>query len=413
MIHFNRHIFPNGLRIIHHRDTNTAMVAVNILYGVGARDENPEKTGFAHLFEHLMFGGSVNVPDFDGPLQLAGAENNAWTNNDITNYYESIPAENLEIAFWLESDRMLSLDFSQKSLDVQKNVVIEEFKQRNLNQPYGDVYQLLRELAFKVHPYRWSTIGKEISHIENASLEEVKTFFFNYYAPNNAILSVAGNVEFEEVLRLAEKWFAPIPQRTLGKKAIPQEPAQTEARFLEVERDVPANAIYKAYRMCAKNDPNYPVYDLISDLLANGTSARLYQSLVKQQKLFTEVNAYISGDADPGLFHIKGKPMRGVSLEQADAAIQAEIQKLIDDEIAEHEMEKVKNKFESNQLFSEISYLNKATNLAYYEWLSSAEDINTEVEKYRTVTVEQVRTLAKELFKPENSSTLYYRSTQQ
>jgi len=409
MISINRHILPNGLRVIHHKDITTSMVAINVLYNVGARDEQPDKTGFAHLFEHLMFGGSVNIPDFDGPLQMAGAENNAWTSNDVTNYYECIPADNLEIAFWLESDRMLSLDFSQESLNVQKNVVIEEFKQRNLNQPYGDVQMLLRPLAYKVHPYQWNTIGKEPAHIANATLDEVKDFFYRFYAPNNAVLSVAGNVEFEEVLRLSEKWFALIPKREVTPKNIPQEPDQTEARFLEVERNVPADAIFKVYHMCAKTHPDYPVYDLISDLLASGNSARLYQSLVQEQKLFSEVNAFISGDVDAGLFHIKGKPVNGISLEEADKAIQTEIDKLLHEPISDYEMEKVKNKFEANQVFSEINYQNKATNLALYELISKAEDINFEVDKYRAITVEQMKSVASTLFRKENCSRLYYR----
>jgi len=408
MISINKHILPNGLRVLHSKDSTTNMVAVNLLYNVGARDEQPDKTGFAHLFEHLMFGGSVNVPDFDGPLQKAGAENNAWTNNDITNYYISIPAENLETAFWLESDRMLELDFSQKSLDTQKNVVIEEFKQRNLNQPYGDLQMLLRPLTYKVHPYQWCTIGKDPSHIANATLDEVKDFFYRYYAPNNAILSVVGNIEFEEVVRLAEKWFGSIPARDVKPKAIPLEPVQTEARFLKVERDVPANLICKAYHMPDRLNENYAVCDLISDLLSNGNSARLYRSLVQELKLFSEINVYVSGDIDEGLLHVKGKLNEGISLEMADDAIVAEISKLLTEPISDYEMEKVKNKYESNHVFSELNYLNKATNIAYYELLNQAEDINSEVEKYRAVTAKQVKQIAGMLFRPENSSTLYY-----
>ncbi len=408
MIEINKHTLPNGLRIVHSKDDKTCMVAVNTLYNVGARNENPERTGFAHLFEHLMFGGSVNIPDFDGPVQLAGGENNAWTSNDITNYYISLPAQNMETAFWLESDRMLSLDFSQKSLDVQKHVVIEEFKQRNLNQPYGDVYALIREMAYKVHPYRWQTIGITPKHIEDATLDQVKDFFFSYYAPNNAVLSVVGNVEFDEVLRMAEKYFAPIPFRELNKAEIPQEPKQTEARFLRVERSVPADAIFKVYQMVDRLHPDYFVYDLISDLLANGNSARLYQSLVQEQNLFSEINAYIAGDIDAGLFHVKGKPREGVSLEEADNAIQLELQKIVTESISDYEMEKVKNKFESNRQFSEINYLNKATDLAYYELLGDVNFINQEVEKYRAVSQADVVRVATDLFKPENCSTMYY-----
>lgn len=408
MISINRHILGNGLRILHSKDSMTEMVAVNMLYNVGARDEQPNKTGFAHLFEHLMFGGSVNIPDFDGPLQKAGAENNAWTNNDITNYYISIPTANLETAFWLESDRMLALDFSQKSLDIQKNVVIEEFKQRNLNQPYGDWQMLLRPLAYKVHPYQWCTIGKDPSHIETATLEEVKDFFFRFYSPNNAILSVVGNVDFEEVVRLAEKWFGPIPARDVKPKNIPIEPIQTEARFLKVERNVPADMICKAYHMPDRMNENYMVCDLISDLLSNGNSARLYRTLVQEMNLFSDINAYISGDIDEGLFIVRGKLNEGVSIELANDIIIQEISKLITEPIKDYEMEKVKNKYESNYVFSEINYLNKATNIAYYELLNRAEDINLEVEKYRAVTQNRVKQIAEILFRPENSSTLYY-----
>lgn len=408
MIEINKHTLPNGLRIVHSKDDKTVMVAVNTLYNVGARDEQPDKTGFAHLFEHLMFGGSVNIPDFDGPVQMAGGENNAWTNNDMTNYYISLPAENMETAFWLESDRMLSLDFSQHSLDVQKNVVIEEFKQRNLNQPYGDVHAILREMAYTVHPYRWQTIGIDPQHIADATLDEVKAFFFKYYAPNNAILSVVGNVEFDEVLRMAEKWFAPIPFREIPEKDIPMEPQQTHARFKQVERNVPANAIYKVYQMPHRLHEAYPVCDLISDLLSNGNSSRLYLALVKEQNLFSEVNAYISGDTDEGLFHVKGKPNEGVSMDFANDAIIQELSKLTLELVTDYELEKVKNKFESGKKFSGINYLSKATNLAYFELLSKAEDINEEVEKYRAVTPEDLKRVATMLFRPENSSTLYY-----
>lgn len=410
MISFNTHTLSNGLRIIHHRDENTCMVAVNLLYNVGARDEHPDKTGFAHLFEHLMFGGSVNIPDFDAPLQMAGAENNAWTNNDFTNYYEIIPLDNVETAFWLESDRMLGLDFSQQSLDVQKNVVIEEFKQRTLNQPYGDVPKILREMAYKHHPYRWNTIGIDPSHIENATLEDVKSFFYKFYAPNNAVLSIVGNITFDEAVRLSEKWFSPIPRRAIGPKNIPSEPTQTEARFVEVHRDVPSQAIYKVYHMCAKAEPEYVVCDLISDLLSNGLSSRLYQSLVQEQKLFTQIDAYVGGDEDPGLFYIKGKPIKDLSLEKADIAIQQQIDTLLYQPISDYELEKVKNKYEANQVFAETSYTNKASKLAYYELVGRREELNSEVEKYRAVTVTDIKRVAEKLFHPDNGSTLFYRT---
>jgi zinc protease len=307
MISFDRFTLENNLRVIVHRDTSTPMVCLDVLYDVGARDEEENKTGFAHLFEHLMFGGSINIPSYDEPLQLVGGENNAFTTNDLTNYYCTVPAENLETAFWLESDRMLSLAFTGKSLEVQRNVVIEEFKQRYLNQPYGDVWLLLRPLAYRVHPYKWATIGKEISHIEQATMDDVKGFFNKHYNPSNAILVVAGNVEVAEVKRLAEKWFAPIPSGTKPKRALPPEPRQTEPRKLTVERDVPASSIYKVYHMCARNDEAYHTIDIISDILSRGNSSRMYKSLVKEKTLMSEVNAYVMGDIDKGLFVISGK----------------------------------------------------------------------------------------------------------
>ncbi|MCP9611008.1 M16 family metallopeptidase [Coprobacter tertius] len=410
MIKVNRHILSNGLRLLHHYDDSTQMVALNIVYDVGSKDEDPQRTGFAHLFEHLMFGGSVNIPDFDTPLQMAGGENNAWTNNDITNYYSVIPKQNVETAFWLESDRMLSLDFSERSLSVQKQVVIEEFKQRNLNQPYGDLYLLLRPLAYKIHPYRWSTIGKEISHIADATLDEVKTFFYRHYAPNNAILSVAGNITYEDTLWLAEKWFGPIESRDIVKRKLPQEPIQNSARFGEVSRNVPLDLVTKAYHICGRNHSDYAGVDLLSDILSNGTSSRLYRELVMDRKIFAEIDAYVTGDIDPGLFVVSGKPNRGVNIEDADKIITEEINRLIIKKVDESELEKVVNKFESNYLFSNLNYLNKATNLAYHELIGKAEDINREINKYLSVTPDKLLRIASETFVPENCTTFYYRA---
>lgn len=410
MIEVNRHTLPNGLRLIHSEDLSTQMVAINVLYNVGAKDEDKEHTGFAHLFEHLMFGGSVNIPDYDAPVQLAGGENNAWTNNDITNYYLSLPKQNVETGFWLESDRMLSLDFSPKSLDVQRQVVIEEFKQRYLNQPYGDVSHLVRPLAFKEHPYQWPTIGKEISHIANATLEDVKDFFFHFYAPNNAILCITGNISFDETIRLAEKWFGPIPARDIRARNLPQEPKQTEERRLEVERAVPLDSLYMAFHMTERMHPDYYAFDILSDVLSNGNSSRLIQHLVKDRQVFTTIDAYISGTVEPGLFQISGKPAPGVSLEQAEAAIWEELEALKNTLVEEHELEKVKNKFESEQIFSNINYLNVATNLAFFELISKAEDLNNEVDNYRKVTSNQLKELACKAFVRENCSTLHYRA---
>ena len=404
----NKHILPNGLRLVHYQDLSTQMVALNIVYDVGARDEDPEHTGFAHLFEHLMFGGSVNIPDYDAPLQSAGGENNAWTNNDITNYYLTVPKSNVEIGFWLESDRMLELAFSEQSLEVQRGVVMEEFKQRCLNQPYGDVGHLIRPLAYEVHPYRWPTIGKDLSHIEQATLEEVKSFLYRFYAPNNAVLAVTGNISWEEAVRLTEKWFGPIPHRNVPVRQLPQEPVQTQERRQVVKRPVPLDALFMAFHMCSREHPDYYAFDILSDILSNGRSSRLNRRLVQEQKLFSGIDAYISGTRDAGLLHISGKPSAGVSLEQAEAAVRKELQELQQVAIEEQELEKVKNKFESTQIFGNINYLNVATNLAWFELTGQAEDIDREVERYRAVTAERLKTVAQETFREENSVVLYY-----
>ncbi|WP_291857606.1 pitrilysin family protein [Marinilabilia sp.] len=408
MIKYFKHTLSNGLRVVVHPDKTTPMVAVNLLYDVGARDEDPDKTGFAHLFEHLMFGGTLNIPSYDTPVQNVGGENNAWTSNDFTNYYVTLPATNLETAFWLEADRMRELDFSDKSLEVQRKVVIEEFKQRYLNQPYGDIPLLIRNLAYKVHPYRWPTIGKDISHIEDATLNDVKDFFYKHYAPNNAVLSVAGNVTPEQVFRLAEKWFGPIAAQSVQQRKLPQEPRQTEARQLTVERDVPAPYIQMVFHNGKRTDKEFYADDLLSDILSNGPSARMFQSLIKEQRLFSDVNAYIAGDRDPGLFTVTGRLMPEVSMEKAESAIRSELVKLSIDGPSDYELQKVKNKVESNLVFGEIHYLNKAMNLAQFELLGDAEEINREPERYRAVTADDVKTVAQRIFAPENCSTLYY-----
>ncbi|GAE85901.1 zinc protease [Bacteroides reticulotermitis JCM 10512] len=385
------------------------MVALNITYKVGARDEDPEHTGFAHLFEHLMFGGSVNIPDYDAPLQLAGGENNAWTNNDITNYYLTVPRQNVEIGFWLESDRMLSLDFSERSLEVQRGVVMEEFKQRCLNQPYGDVGHLLRPLAYKRHPYQWPTIGKDLSHIANATLEDVKDFFFRFYAPNNAILAVTGHITFEDAMELTEKWFGPIPRRNVPQRNLEREVAQTEEQRMTVERNVPIDSLFMAYHMCGHNDPDYYAFDILSDVLSNGRSSRFNQRLIQEKQLFSSIDAYISGTVDAGLFHICGKPAAGVSLEQAEAAVREELDNLQQELVDQEELAKVKNKFESTQIFGNINYLNVATNLAWFELLGRAEDLEVEVDRYRAVTPAHLQAVARTAFRKENGVVLYYK----
>lgn len=409
MLQINKHTLANGLKLVHNRDASTQMVALNVLYQVGARDEHPDHTGFAHLFEHLMFGGSQNIPDYDTPLQLAGGENNAWTNNDITNYYLTVPKQNVEIGFWLESDRMLCLDFSSKSLEVQRGVVMEEFKQRCLNRPYGDTGHLLRPLVYKEHPYQWPTIGKELNHIAQATLQEVEDFFFSFYAPNNAILAVTGNITFEEAVRLAEKWFGPIPRRELKKRNLPAEPQQTEERRLTVERNVPIESLYMAFRMCDRMHPDYYAYDILSDILSNGRSSRLIQHLVHDRQIFSSIDAHISGSIDAGLFHITGKPANGVSLEDAEKAVWEELQIISNELIDEEELEKVKNKFESTQIFGNLNYLNVATNLACFEMLSRAEDMDKEVENYRAVTSQQLMDVARKAFTRTNYSVLIYK----
>ena len=410
MITVNRHTLPNGLRIVHSEMESTQMVALNVLYNVGARDEHPEHTGFAHLFEHLMFGGSVNIPDYDTHVQNAGGENNAWTNNDITNYYITLPRQNVETGFWLESDRMLSLDFNEKSLEVQRQVVIEEFKQRNLNQPYGDVGHLVRDMAYKKHSYQWPTIGKETSHIANATLDEVKDFFFRFYAPDNAILAVTGNISFEDTVTLAEKWFGPIPRRNVTTRNLPKEPVQTEERRQTVERNVPVDALYMVFHKCDRLHPDYYTFDMLSDLLSSGRSCRFIQHLVLEKQIFSNIDAYISGSIDEGLFHITGKPSPGISLEEAEEAIWEELEALKTIEIDSYELEKVKNRYESEQIFNNLNYLNVATNLAFFELIGQAEDINYEVEKYRSVTSERIREVARKAFVRENCSVLYYKA---
>ena len=410
MITVNRHTLPNGLRIVHSEMDSTQMVALNVLYNVGARDEHPEHTGFAHLFEHLMFGGSVNIPDYDTHVQNAGGENNAWTNNDITNYYITLPRQNVETGFWLESDRMLSLDFNEKSLEVQRQVVIEEFKQRNLNQPYGDVGHLVRDMAFKKHSYQWPTIGKETSHIANATLDEVKDFFFRFYAPDNAILAVTGNISFEDTVTLAEKWFGPIPRRNVTTRNLPKEPVQTEERRQTVERNVPVDALYMVFHKCDRLHPDYYTFDMLSDLLSSGRSCRFIQHLVLEKQIFSNIDAYISGSIDEGLFHITGKPSPGISLEEAEEAVWEELEALKTIEIDSYELEKVKNRYESEQIFNNLNYLNVATNLAFFELIGQAEDINYEVEKYRSVTSERIREVARKAFVRENCSVLYYKA---
>lgn len=413
MINFTKFELANGLKVIVHEDDSTPMAAVNVLYNVGARDESPDKTGFAHLFEHLMFGGSANIPDFDDPIQRAGGENNAFTNNDITNFYNIVPTENIETVFWLESDRMLNLNISKKVLDVQRKVVIEEFKETCLNEPYGDVWHHLADMAYQVHPYRWPTIGKIPKHVEDATLEDVRDFYKKYYNPNNAILVVAGNVKTDEIKALTEKWFGEIPSGAVAERHLPQEPPQMEMHQRIQLSNVPVDAIYLAFHTPARNDENFYTVDLLSDVMCNGASSRLYRRLLRDQRLFTNIDAYITGNIDPGLLIIEGKPADGVSIEEAEAAIWKEIEELKREPIPETELQKLKNKTESTLVFSETNVLNKAINLAFFELLGDADLINQEVAAYQKITTGDLQKAAQKILTKENCSELYYKAKNQ
>lgn len=410
MIQFEKFTLSNGLRVIVHEDHSTPMAVLNVMYDVGAKDEDPNKTGFAHLFEHLMFGGSVNIEDFETPLQMAGGENNAYTSNDVTNYYIQLPAENLETAFWLESDRMVSLGFSEKSLEVQRKVVIEEFKEHYINKPYGDVWFKLREMAYKQHPYRWMTIGKELSHIENASLQDVKNFFFKHYRPVNAILVVAGHVKADQVRQLAEKWFGDIEMGEKYNRQIPDEPVQSEAREMEVKANVPLDAIYKVWHMDNRLDHGYYVADLITEVLGGGGSSRLYQKLVKEKQLFSQIECYHFGTVDKGLLAIEGKLIKGVKMEDAEKAINEEIELLKQHGISEKELTKIKNKTEATLAFEDMSVLTRANNLAFYELLGDASLFNSDRDKYFSVTGDDILKYSQQIFSTNNCSTLKYYS---
>jgi len=411
MIQLEKFTLPNGLRVVVNEDPSTPMAVVNVLYDVGSKDENPEKTGFAHLFEHLMFGGSINVPDFETPLQMAGGENNAYTSADLTNYYIQLPSENLETAFWMESDRMLSLDFNDKTLEVQRKVVSEEFKEHYLNKPYGDVWFKMREMAYKEHPYRWLTIGKDLSHIENATLEDVKAFFFKHYTPSNAILVVAGQVKLEEVKRLAEKWFGDIPAGEKYVRNIAPEPTQKEARRMEVTAAVPLDAFYKCWHMESRLEKGYFAADLITEVLGGGGSSRLYQTLVKEKKLFSGIECYHMGTVDHGLLTIEGKLVKGVTMTEAEKAVDEIIEKLKQDGISEKELTKIKNKTEAAIAFEDMSVMARANSLAFYELLGDAALFHSDREKYFAITAEDILQYSRKIFAVNNSNTLCYYSS--
>jgi len=410
MIAYQQFTLDNGLRVIVHEDPTVKIAVMNLLYDVGSRDEREEKTGFAHLFEHLMFGGSKNIPSYDEPLQLVGGENNAFTNTDITNYYLTVPAENIETGFWLESDRMMSLSFDPKVLDVQRKVVVEEFKQRYLNQPYGDVWLKLRPLAYQRHPYKWATIGKEPSHIENATLDDVKDFFFTHYIPNNAVLVVAGNVKTDEIEKLSRKWFGAIPSGRKKNRELPREARQTQKRTQQVRAKVPASALYKAWHMPGRFDKDYYAYDLLSDVLSRGQSSRLYQKLVKEKEVFTSISSFVMGTIDPGLLVVSGRVRDGVDLIEAEAEVDALLQEVIQQGVEEKELSKVKNQAESTLVFGEVEVLNRAMNLAFASLSGDVNLVNQELELIDRVSVNDVQRVASSILREENASVLYYQA---
>lgn len=409
MVSFSRKVLDNGLTVVCNTDRSTPFVAVNVLYKVGSRNEREDRTGFAHLFEHLMFGGSEHIPDYDRHVQLAGGDSNAYTTNDLTNYYVTIPAANVETAFWLESDRMAGLAFSEHALEVQKQVVTEEFKQRYLNSPYGDLWLKLRPLAYRRHPYRWATIGISPEHIARAGLEDVRDFFRRFYAPDNAVLAVSGNIAEGRVGELAEKWFGEIPPARMPPQPVEQEPPQDgERRLVVPDNAVPADAIYKVFHMGPRNSDEFYACDIISDILSNGQSSRLYVNLVKDSRLFSEIDAYVSGDADPGLFVFSGKLSEGTDLREAEEAIDREIDKFIETPVSEHELQKVVNKTETRLACGEINYQQKACELAFFEFLGNAALLNGEKDRYGRIGAGRLREVAASVFRKENGSTLYY-----
>ena len=434
-LQFQRHILSNGLRLVVHEDPSTPLASCNIVYRVGSRDENPDMTGMAHLFEHFMFTGSKNIADFDAQLQSVGAINNAYTTQDITHYYITLPAVNIEHALWLESDRMMELAFQQEKLDIQKHVVIEEFKENFLNRPYGDMWLLYNQFYFQKHPYQWLPIGKEISHIEKVSMEDMKNFFYRFYRPNNAVLTISGNVHFEEIVPLVEKWFGPIPagpvssvetfhetslqdlqnQNTLGKdglsqrKTYPQEDPPTQHRLFEVKRNVPADMLFKGWPTCGRLDADFYAYDMLSDLFGSGQSSYLYKKFVMEEAVFTDISAYITGTLDPGVFIIGGRPAEGVSIEEADQKLNDFIYQLPENSINSHDLQKVKNRVESLVLQNDIKIEDRSSSLAVAECFSCAEDFNDETQRYFAVTEEQINTLCNKMFRQEQEATMYYK----
>jgi len=410
MLAFDTFTLDNGLRVVHHFDEKTPLAVVNILYNVGARDENESLTGIAHLFEHLMFGGSKNAESYDEPLQRASGENNAFTSNDITNYYVTLPAENIETALWLESDRMFQLNLTPKSLEVQQGVVKEEFKQRYLNQPYGDLWLLFRPLAYTTHPYRWATIGKELAHIENFTLKDGNSFYKKFYNPSNAVLVIAGNVSFKECKSLVNKWFNDVPAGEVNKNSYAVEPVQKEARRLEVEREVPMTSLSIGFHCGARTDADFYDLDLLSDMLGGSASSRLHQKLVKEKQLFADIAAYSTESLDRGLFIVSGRIFPEIDTKIAEAAIWEELNAFKKEMPSQREWEKVINKKLTVLKFTELDVLNKAMNLALFTHLGDTNKINNEEGSFLATTPESIHTLANQLFIESNSSTLVYKA---
>lgn len=403
-------VLANGLTILIDEDPNTPLVTLNLLYKVGSKHEKESKTGFAHLFEHFMFEGSINIPHFDSELQKAGGDNNAFTTVDLTNYYETLPAVNIETALWLESDRMLSLDFNQKSLSTQISVVCEEFKQNYLNKPYGDVWHLLMDLCYQQHPYKWPTIGKELSHIESITLEDTKDFFYTYYRPNNAILSIAGGIKAEEILPKIEKWFGEIPAGPAIHYTKTQETTQQSDRFLTVERNVPQPMLYKAWHTVSRTHTDYYAVDIITELLGTGDSSRLHEELIEKRELCSEVSCYLSGTDEDNLLIIEAKPLDGIELEAVDIAIQEVLQAFSQNPIAERELQKVINKACNYIAFTNETHQNKSFNLAYFKSIDAIHLYGNEHEAYSKVSLSQVQEVAQQLFTQQFSNTLFYKT---
>jgi len=410
MIEFKKYELSNGLKLIVHQDKSTPIVAVNLSFDIGARDEDPEMTGLAHYFEHLMFSGSKNAPDYDKQLQLAGGQNNAFTSNDYTNYYVTLPKENLETALWLESDRMFQLNLDVKSLETQRKVVIEEFKQRYLNQPYGDAWMELRALSYQNHPYRWATIGKEIAHIEKVTLKDANVFYNRFYSPNNCILTIAGDIDHEEIHQLVKKWFDDIPSSEIVRRERKAEFVQLEAREKTIESKVPLDAFYFSFKMDKRSAKDFYKGDLVSDVLGRGESSWLFTELVVNTDLLSEVGSYVTGDRDEGLFVVSGKLNKGTSMEDVEKIIWKNIAKLSGELVTDKDLRKAKNKFETAHVYGELNVLNKAMNLCYMELLGDVNNINNELNNYLDITAENLQGWAKSHLVKEKVCKIYYKA---